>query len=246
MGWIIAIGAAALVFVFLVFVLKLPRGGRELAGAALMLGLAGYALQGSPHQPGSPTAPRESADLGQAALIEARQAMGDQFGEGRNFLITADAYARAGQFGAAATLLRGAARKTPDDPDVWLALGNALVGHANGIITPAATLAFDRAAAIAPDHPGPPFFTGLALAQSGQFEDARAIWQDLLDRPGEEDAPWREDLTARLARLDAIIAMQNGTPPASPDGAMPSGPVPVEQENGATGQVSDQANSPAS
>ncbi|WP_066555234.1 tetratricopeptide repeat protein [Croceicoccus bisphenolivorans] len=238
MGWAIAFVLAGVTFAALVFVLKLPRGGREFAGAALLLGLSGYALQGSPSEPGSPTAPRENAESGQAALIEARRAMGDEFGEGRNYLITADAFARAGQFGAAATLLRGATRKTPNDPDVWLALGNALVGHADGIITPAALYAFQKAADIAPDHPGPPFFTGLALAQSGQFEDARAIWQKLLDRPGEEDAPWRADLAARLARLDAIIAQQqggqNGRTPAtgapSGDAQMPSGPVPVEQE----------------
>jgi len=231
MGWIIAIVIAIAVYAILVFVLKLPRGGREFAGAALLLGIAGYALQGAPNEPGSPTAPRESPEMGQAALIEARKAMGDEFGQGRNYLITADAYARAGQFGAAAGLLRGATHQNPNDPDVWLALGNALVGHTNGIITPAALFAFQKAADIAPDHPGPPFFTGLALAQSGQFEDARAIWQELLDRPGAEDAPWRADLVSRLARLDAIIAMQNGQNPGSDDGAIPSGPVPVEQES---------------
>lgn len=245
MGWAIAIGAAVLVFLFLVFVLKLPRGGRELAGAALLLGLTGYALQGKPHEPGAPTPPRESAEMGQAALIEARRAMGDQYGEGRNYLITADAYARAGQFGAAANFLLGATRSYPDDADVWLALGNALVGHGGGIITPAALFAFDRAAQVAPDHPGPPFFTGLALAQSGQFDDARAIWVELLDRPAaEEDAGWRADLAARLARLDAIIAMQSGSATPPGESVMPSGPVPVEQENGETDGVAPGQDSP--
>jgi len=254
MGWIIAVLAALLTFGFAIFVLRLPRGGRELTGVAIMVGLCGYALQGSPHFAGSPTQPRENAELGQAALIEARRAMGDEFGAGRNYLITADAYARAGQFGAAAGLLRGAARSNPDDPDVWLALGNALVGHANGIITPAAILAFDRAATIAPDHPGPPFFLGLALAQSGQFEDARRLWQGLLDRPGDEDAPWRAELAARLVRLDEIIALQNGQRGAGGAGPLPSGPVPVEQgENGAdappaaqSGVSGDPADSPVS
>ncbi|RVQ65316.1 tetratricopeptide repeat protein [Croceicoccus ponticola] len=228
MGWIIVLALAAITFAGMAFVLKLPRGGREFAGAALMLGLAGYALQGHPQMRGSPTVPRENAESGQAALIEARKAMGDQYGRGQSYLITADAFVRAGQFGAAAGMLRGAIHENPDDPDVWVALGNALVGHANGIITPAALYAFDNAAAIAPEHLGPPFFKGLALAQSGQFEEARAMWQGLLDRPGDTNAPWRADLTERLARLDAIIAMTNG---ASPAGPMPSGPVPVEQES---------------
>lgn len=227
MGWAIAIVLAVLIFAALVFGLKLPRGGRELAAAALLIGLAGYALQGKPREAGSPTAPRETEASGQAALLAARQAMDARFGEGRNRLITADALARAGQFATAAELLRASVRQDPDDPDLWLALGNALVGHANGLITPAALYAFQRAADIAPDHPGPPFFTGLALAQSGQFDDARAIWRELIERPGNDDAPWRSDLTARIARLDAMIAMQNGQTGAA---AMSSGSVLAEPE----------------
>ncbi|MBS7670021.1 tetratricopeptide repeat protein [Croceicoccus gelatinilyticus] len=230
MGWAIAIGLAVVTFVVLLFVVKLPRGGREFAAAALLIGLSGYALQGSPTEAGSPTPPRESEEMGQAALIEARQAMANEFGEGRNLLITADALARRGQFATAAGILKGAVRKTPNDPDLWVALGNALVGHTGGIITPASLYAFQRAADIAPDHPGPPFFTGLALAQSGQFEEARAIWQELMDRPGDPDEAWRADLAARIERLDAIIAMQSGQGMPAAGGEMPSGPVPVEQE----------------
>ncbi len=227
MGWFVVLGLAAIAFAVMAFALRLPRGGREFAAAAIMLGLAGYALQGHPGDAGSPTAPRESEEQGQAALIDARKAMGDQYGAGVSDLIVADAFVRAGQFGAAATLLRGATHRNPNDPDVWVALGNALVGHASGIITPAANFAFDRAAAIAPDHPGPPFFKGLALAQSGQFEEGRAIWQALLDRPGDPAEAWRQDLAIRLQRLDQIIAMTRGE---NPGAAMPSGPVPVEQD----------------
>lgn len=239
MGWAIAIGLGVLTFAALIYGLKLPRGGREFAGAALLLGLAGYAMQGSPGQAGSPTAARETKRGAEAALIEARREMGDRYGQGRDYLITADAFARAGQFAAAATLLRGAVRQRGDDADIWLALGNALVGHAGGIITPAALYAYQKAADAAPDHPGPPFFTGLALAQSGQFEDARAIWQALMDRPGDPQAPWRADLAARIAQLDAVIAMQNGGPAGGQTGgsAMPSGPVPVDQ--GADGAAAD-------
>lgn len=230
MGWAIAIGIAVVTFCVLVFAVKLPRGGREFAAAALLIGLSGYALQGSPSEAGSPTPPRETEETGQAALIEARQAMGNKFGEGRNLLVTADAMARRGQFATAAGILKVALQDSPSDPDLWLALGNALVGHSGGIITPASLYAFQRAADIAPEHPGPPFFTGLALAQSGQFEDARAIWQELMNRPGDPEEAWRADLAARIQRLDAIIAMQSGQGMPAAAEQMPSGPVPVEQE----------------
>lgn len=213
MTWIMVVAAALLVFAALVFVFRLPRGGWELAGAALFAGLAGYAFQASPDLGGSPTAPRESGAGTEAAMIEARRAMGDEFGAGRNYLITADAMARNGQFASAATLLKGAIRKTPEDPDLWLALGNALVGHAEGVATPAALYAYRRSALIAPDHPGPDFFAGLALAGSGRYREARARWQTLLDRPRAEDETdadaWRMQLAQQVERLDRIIAMQD-------------------------------------
>ena len=230
MTWIVVIALALLTFAVLVWGLKLPRGAREMVGAALFLGLAGYALQGSPAQPGAPTVPRETRATGEAALIDARREMGQQFGSGDRWLITADALSRRGQHAAAAGFLRGAIREQPDNPDLWVALGNALVGHSNGAINPAALYAFQRAADIAPDHPGPPFFTGLALAQTGRFMEAREIWDRLLDQPGDPAEPWRADLEARLQRLDAIIAMQSGT---MLGGAAQAAPDPADGAEGA-------------
>ena len=60
----------------------------------------------------------------------------------------------------------------------------------------------------APDSPGPPFFLGLALAQSGRLDDARALWFDLLQR-SPADAPWRAGLQERLGQLDALIGRRN-------------------------------------
>lgn len=225
-GWIIAIALAALAFAALVRVFRLPRGGREVAGVAIVVGLLGYALQGSPGEAGRPTPPRvDTPDATTAGLIALRQAMGNPYGQGRDYLITADAFARAGHYGDAAKMLRGAIRKHPGDADLWLALGNALVGHTDGRITPGARYAYRQAATIAPGHPGVPLFLGMALAQSGDFREARAAWQGLLDMPGMEDAPWRPELAAKIARLDALIAMQEG---GAPPAALPSGPVPVE------------------
>ena len=216
MSWAITVAAAMAVFAALIFVLKLPRSAWEITGAALLLGLAGYAAQGSPGLAGSPTPPREDRDSNAAALVETRQAMQAEFAPGRRYLITADAMARNGRFESAAAILRGAIRAHPEDPDAWLALGNALVGHADGIATPAALYAYDKAAGLAPGHPGPPFFSGLALAQSGRFAEARERWQGLLDRPlapgnTSADEPWRAVLSAQVQRLDALIEAQRQT-----------------------------------
>jgi cytochrome c-type biogenesis protein CcmH len=101
--------------------------------------------------------------------------------------------------------------KEPKNGEAWLAMANALVSHADGTLSPAALYAFRRAAIAAPDHPGPPFFLGLAMAQSGRMAEARDLWAQLLeDTPA--DAPWRADLESRLNRLDQFIAGQNRTP----------------------------------
>ena len=210
MSWVIIIAMAGLAFAGLAFVLKTPRGGWEAIGAALLLGLAGYALQGSPGQSGAPKTAAQRTTGNGSALVAARQQLRDQNGLGTNsWLVIGDALARNGQYGNAAGVLLGAVEQNPADPEGWLALANALVGHAEGALTPAALYAYQRAATAAPEHPGPPFFLGLALAQSGRLDEARTMWAELLARTP-KNAPWRADLAGRLAKLDQFIAANGG------------------------------------
>lgn len=204
MIWVLLILLALGVFLVLALVLKLPRAGWELAGTALLAGIAGYALQGHPGLEGAPKDAVENAKAADEAMLKARQEMGEGFGPGQSWMVLADGLSRNGQYGAAATVLGKAVKENPQDADLWLALGNALVGHSDGMITPAAQFAFQKAADISPEHPGPPFFFGLALAQSGRLAEARAIWQQLLERTP-PDAPWREPLTGEIARIDAML-----------------------------------------
>ena len=229
MTWVVILMLAAAVFAVLVFVFKLPRVAWELTAAALLFGLAGYALQGHPGLAGAPRAPVEDQRTADAELVRQRQAMGDKFGKGQSWLVVADALTRQGQFRAAADFLGHALHEHPDDADLWVALGNALTGHSDGLISPAAQFAFRRAATIDPAHPGPPFFIGVALAQSGHLVEARALWVGLLQRTP-ADAPYRNDLAARVARLDQLIAMSEGKAPtqASP----PEAPTPEAPATG--------------
>lgn len=209
MTWVVILAIGAIVFGLMAFVLKMPRAGWELSGAALLVGIAGYALQGSPGMPGAPKAPVENKRAADEALIKQRQQMGDGFAKGQSWLILADGLARQGQYGAAAEVLRKGTQQFPRDADLWVSLGNALVGHSDGMITPAAQYAFQKAANIDPAHPGPPFFMGLALAQTGRLADARAMWAELLKR-SPADAPYRADLAERIQRIDSMLAMQGG------------------------------------
>jgi cytochrome c-type biogenesis protein CcmH len=199
---IILVALAA--FAFAVLALRLPRGGWTLFAAALLFGLAGYALQGSPGHAGAPKQGEpQAADVG-VALVEARREL---FGPAPppQFVTVADGFARRGQFADAAGILRASLDEQPNDPEAWLALANALVENADGQLTPAAMYAFSRAERAAPGNPGPGFFLGVALINSGRPTEARQLWGDMLSR-APADAPWRAGLKERLERLDVLIA----------------------------------------
>lgn len=206
MTWALVLLIALAAFVAMSWLLRKPRSGREAIGAALLLGIAGYAAQSHPSLPGSPTASRETVSA-DADAVAARQKLANSPPGSDKWLVIADGLARHGQFADAATVLRGSVEKNPNNADAWLAMANALVGHADQRLSPAAILAFRRAQSAAPGNPGPPFFLGLALAQSGRLQEARATWAELLAR-SPADAPWRNDLTLRLQQLDQFVAQQ--------------------------------------
>jgi cytochrome c-type biogenesis protein CcmH len=186
MGWLILL---------LLFVLTLGllwrlgvRGGLLTASAAaLLLGASGYALQGSPSSPGAPARGDGEHDI--FPLTDARHAFFGHFTPAESWLRISEALARDGKSEDAVGILQNAVRRYPGDPQLWIALGNALVDHARGL-TPPAELAYRRAAELVPGHPAAPFFYGLALARSGDREAAVAIWQRIL-RNAPKDAEWR-------------------------------------------------------
>lgn len=204
-GWLAVAALALAAFAFAAVVLRLPREGMTLFGAVLVAGLAGYAWQGSPGQPAAPKVAAVEAGGEGEAMVDGRSALFDRTLPPPNYLVTSDAFARRGQFGDAAALLQKGLRDNPRDLESWLALGLALVGHADGFVTPAALQAFGRARAIDPAHPGAEYFLGFAYLQSGEIVAARNVWAGLVER-SPADAPWREGLTAEVARLDDMIA----------------------------------------
>ncbi len=215
---------AALAMAALLGVLALVKGSGSVAGweavvAALLVGLAGYVYQGQPGLAGAPRVADE-APAGSAGAMDAqRRAMAETAsgnnGAGSNAWLTiAEALTRHGEYAEAATVLRGAIDRDPHNGEAWLALGNALVGHAGGSLGPGALYAFRQAGAADPAAPGPPFFLGLAMARSGQLVAARGQWASLLARTP-ANAPWRAHLADELTRLDAMIAQ------ARAEGAIP-------------------------
>lgn len=218
MTWLLIAALALVVLAVLVLGFRTPRSGWEAIASALVLGLAGYALQGHPGLAGQPHSAADKPNIFATTLVDERRQVVGATVQPSNWEMVADALMRHGDYAGAAELLRPAVEKDPKNSAAWLAMASALVGHAEGSLSPAALYAFRKAEAADPAAPGPPMFLGLALAGSGQFDDARAIWVALLAR-SPADAPWRKDLEMRINRLDKIMAMvraaQAGQDPAA-------------------------------
>jgi cytochrome c-type biogenesis protein CcmH/NrfG len=204
-GWLIALGLAALVFVALLLVGRIPRSAREVTAAALLIGMAGYAWQGRADLPGAPKQPREAKeDAFDEKLAERRRGLAERFGPAAQWMMLSDGLARQGKTREAANVLLSGLRASPNDPSLWLGLGNALVAHGDGVVSPAASFAYRRALAIDPDGPAPRYFYGLALARSGQLQQARDLWAPLVAR-APKDSQLRAELESAIERIDAIL-----------------------------------------
>lgn len=176
------------------------RGGMlQFAAAALLFGCAGYAIQGHPALKGSP---RKAGDVSRPVpLTDMRHAFFGNFSAEESWLSISEGLARTGDTEGSVGVLRNAVGRYPDDPQLWVGLGNALVDHSGGL-TPASQYAYQRAAELAPGHPAPVFFMGLALARSGDAADAVAMWKQILSSAPAE-AEWRPMVEAAVKALDA-------------------------------------------
>ena len=196
------LAALALAALGLLWLLGVRGGMVTLAAAALALGCAGYAVQGRPGLAGSPN--RVAARAPPLPLTAARKAMMGQFTAADTWMTISDSYARRGKSQDAAGIMRSAIRARPNDYALWVGLGNALADHAR-TLTPAARFAFARANALAPGHPAPRFFLGLALARSGDPGQALALWREVLaEAPA--DASWRPFVEDGMLALTAATS----------------------------------------
>ena len=201
MGWVALLLLIALSLGAL-RLLGVKGPGFTAAAAALAIGGAGYALQGRPGVPSAPAQSTEAKDV--LPLTQARHAFFGNFTPAEPWLRMSEALARDGKGEDAAGLLQNAVKRYPGDPQLWIALGNSLVDHARGL-TPPAELAYRRAQEVAPGHPAPAFFYGLALARSGDRDAALALWNGILAK-APPDATWRPLVEQGVAALS--------TPPA--------------------------------
>lgn len=210
--WLAAIGAGA---ALLLWRLRVARELWAFAGAALLLGAAGYALQGRPALTGTSVEAGVRPIAVDPGMVTFREAVFGRVTAAGAYLTAADAMTRIGDTGNAVKVILAGIAKMPDSVALWTGLGSALTTHDAGLMSPAAMFAFDHATRLNPRHPGPPFFRGLAHVRAGEFPQARRAWRRALalTPPG---ISYRPDIAERVALLDRYLAMAAAQPPQQP------------------------------
>lgn len=204
-GW----GALALIALAIVLVLWRCGLSPRVWGIALpivVLAASGYALQGHPRLSGHPVEADTTPVAIDPATTELRDALLGRFSGDGAYLIASDALMRRGSLDSGTQVVLMGANHYPRSLTLWVGLGTALAQH-DGAVSPAARLAFTHATQLAPDHPAPPFFEGLAYVEAGDFRAARPYWARALalSPPG---MSYRRDIALRLYALDLAIAQR--------------------------------------
>lgn len=216
-GLIIAGAIALLVAGGIMIAIRLPVRLAAPIATALLLGLAGYAWQGSPGLDGKPVASGKARIEFDEELAKKRTEIGERISSATKWLVVSDALARQGNTEKAANVLLSGLRENPRDANLWVGMGNALLVHGGGALSPAADYAFQQALQFDPKGVSPPYFYGLALAESGQFERSRDIWLRLAARLPEGNE-LREELIRNVALINMLMerrdaAAQGGNSP---------------------------------
>lgn len=212
MGWLVLL-AIALATALLLWRIGYPRKLWTIPATALMLGAAGYAWQGSPGLAGHPVAAEARAGQVDPNLVALREAMFGKFGTNAwSYATAADRMTLSGKPDLAVAVWQGAVRKVPNDAALWTGYGVALAEHDGMQVSPASRFAFERAMALWSQHPGPPFFYGLALIRADKFAEARPLWEKAVALTP-KDASYRDELVVRLFLLDRLLAGRAGQQP---------------------------------
>src|SRR4029078_3071261 len=99
--------------------------------------------------------------------------------DGKGWEVIAPVYARMGRRDEAVAAYRNVVRLLGASAEREADLGEALTAQANGVVTPEARAAFERANATDAKAARPRFYLALALGQGGKKGEASAAWRAL-------------------------------------------------------------------
>ncbi|QJR20640.1 c-type cytochrome biogenesis protein CcmI [Pelagibacterium halotolerans] len=179
--------------------------------AAVSLGL--YAWIGRADLPALPLAEREqpaqiSASDIEAAVATVEAQMEQTPDDVRGWLVLAPIYMEQGRFAEAANAWRRVLALEPPTADRETNLAEALILGNDGVADAEAMTLLRNAVDADPIHVRSRFYLAGQLTQTGQYQDAVALWEELLGLATGEEA-WID--TARSGLVAAQAGLESGT-----------------------------------
>ena len=187
-----------------------------------------YAYMGSPEISGIAYTER-TAERGEAAKIaELATKLFNQLsndpdgGQSEGWMLLGQTYSKMSQFEAAANAFAIVSKRPEADSGVFSMLGEVLIFAEQGIVTPPAEAAIDKALALDPKNPAGIYYKAVALSQSGASEQAYDLLVSTLNNL-DGFYPWMETLVIEANRIGgeinkAPISLANFAPMMSAPG----------------------------
>ncbi len=188
------------------------------AGLAVVLPAAAfglYLLLGAPGHPSAPfaeRAPPESAPQDMLRLVDRlAKRLADAPDDLEGWVLLGRSYAGLGRHDEAVDALRQAVERGVEDPEIWAALGEALVAANGGRVVPGARKAIATALDGDPANPRARYYQALGLVQDGRLREALDRWVALAaDAP--PDASWRDVVRQQIAETAASLGLDPDDP----------------------------------
>lgn len=184
----------------------------------LLLPVGLYAALGSPEIPDQPASARAATPQDHQSIAkligQVEEHLAQNPNDGAGWQVIGPIYMRLGRFDDAVAAFRKSLALNGETAGRHSALGEALIGAANGVVTDEAKNEFERAVALDAREPKARFFLGLADEQDGNRDAAAAKWRAMLkDAPA--NAPWVGLVRESLARVTGE-PVANEAPASSP------------------------------
>ena len=180
-----------------------------------------YAGLGSPDMPSQPLVARLSKPPQQSSVAEliarAETHLQRNPQDGDGWEVLAPIYMRTGRFQESVDAWRKVIAIKGESAQRLTGLGEALGAAAGGNVDDKSLAAFQAALKLDPKDEKARFFLGVADAQSGKLDEARARWKDIADSAA-ENSPWK------TASLNAIEQANRNEQQAK---AAPAAPGPT-------------------
>lgn len=195
------------------------RRSRVAAAVALIavpaIASASYLATGRPDLPDQPLAARaqnEQHDI--AALVRRVEAeLKQRPDDGRGWEVLAPVYLRTGRFQEAAQAFSHASALLGETPERLAGWGEAVTLAADGMVSPEAKAAFERAVSLEPGHPRAQFWLGQAAVQAGDTAGAARIYRSMIETAPPK-APWLG--AARRALAEVALGEEGRLPEVDP------------------------------